>query len=30
MKIIQINVWMNKKKQITAIQPLYLVDGRPF
>ena len=21
------NVWMNKKKQITAIQPIYLLDG---
>ncbi len=24
------SIWMNKKKQITAIQPSYLVDGRIF
>ena len=28
MKIILMNVWMNKKKQITAIQPSYMIDGR--
>jgi hypothetical protein len=27
-KIVEMSVWMNKKKQITAIQPSYLVDGR--
>ena len=27
MKIVMMNVWMTKKKQITAIQPIYLIDG---
>lgn len=27
MRIIMMNVWMNKKKQITAIQPVYLMDN---
>ena len=27
MRIIMMNVWMNKKKQITSIQPVYLMDG---
>ena len=27
MKIIMMNVWINKKKQITTIQPVYLIDN---
>lgn len=30
MKIVEVSVWMSKKKQITAIQCSYLVDGRVF
>lgn len=26
-RIVKLHVWMNKKKQITSIQPVYLVDG---
>lgn len=27
MKIIEMNIWMNKKKQILSIQPIYMVDN---
>ena len=27
MRIVKMNIWMTKKKQITAIQPIYLIDG---
>lgn len=26
-RIVGMNVWQTKKKQITALQPIYLVDG---
>lgn len=27
-RIVGMNVWQTKKKQITALQPIYLVDGQ--
>ena len=27
MRMVMMNIWMTKKKQITAIQPVYMIDG---